>query len=161
MTLTLIAAMARNRVIGADNSMPWHLPAEMAHFRRTTSGKTVVMGRKTFQSLGGPLPKRRNVILTRDRGFAAEGCEVVHDVEEAIAKFGDGEELMIIGGAEIYAQFLPRADKLLLTEVEADVEGDAYFPSFDPAEWRVDSTEKHEIDDKNAFAFRIMTYMRN
>ncbi|AZN41948.1 type 3 dihydrofolate reductase [Paenibacillus albus] len=167
MTITMIAAMARGRVIGVNNGMPWHLPAEMAHFRRSTLGRTVIMGRKTFESFGArPLPKRRNVILTRSQDFAPEGCEVVHSVEEAIAKYGadsvhsDSDELMIIGGTEIYKQFLPHADKLLLTEVHADVDGDAHFPDFAPSEWFAQSREPHAKDENNAYDFEIVTYVR-
>ncbi|REE80080.1 dihydrofolate reductase [Paenibacillus taihuensis] len=171
MTITMIAAMAHNRVIGIENGMPWHLPAEMAHFRRSTLGKTVVMGRKTFESFGSrPLPKRRNVILTRSEQFAPDGCEIVHSVEEAIAKFGqtsnadhasgESDELMIIGGTEIYNQFLTYADKLLLTEVDADVEGDAHFPYFEQDEWTVANREPYAKDEKNAYDFAIVTYVR-
>lgn len=165
MTITMIAAMARNRVIGIENGMPWHLPAEMAHFRRSTLGKTVVMGRKTFESFGSrPLPKRRNVILTRSHDFAPESCEVVHSVEEAIATYGrdfaESDELMIIGGTEIYNQFLPYADKLLLTEVDAYIDGDAFFPHFSSEEWTVASREPYAKDEKNAYDFVIVTYVR-
>jgi len=154
--------MAKNRVIGIDNGMPWRLPAEMAHFRRSTLGKTVLMGRKTFESLGGkPLKDRRNVILTRNAGFAAEGCETVDGIEEALQRYASGEnELVVIGGAEVYKLFLPHAEKLLLTEVEAEVEGDAYFPPFDPEEWTLAATEAHAKDEKNAYDFYIRTYIR-
>ncbi|WP_308634305.1 dihydrofolate reductase [Paenibacillus silvisoli] len=159
--ITMIAAMARNRVIGIDNGMPWHLPAEMAHFRRSTLGKTVVMGRKTFESLGQPLKNRRNVILTRSLDYKPEGCEVVHSVEDAMAKFASpGEELIIMGGAEIYKQFLPHADKLLLTEVDAEVAGDAYFPAFGMDAWTVEGREPFTKDEKNAYDFEIVTYVR-
>lgn len=162
MSITLIAAMDRNRTIGKGNAMPWHLPAEMAYFRTNTVGKTVLMGRKTFQSLGGrPLPKRRNVVLTRQEGLQLDGCEVVHSVEEAISRYAEGEELMIIGGSEIYEQFLPYADKLLLTEVETEiVGGDAQFPSFDPKEWRRIVGERKEPDERNAYAFTFVTHER-
>ncbi|SEM85093.1 dihydrofolate reductase [Paenibacillus sp. OV219] len=166
MTITMIAAMAQGRVIGVDNGMPWHLPAEMAHFRRSTLGRTVIMGRKTFESFGSrPLPKRRNIILTRSHDFAPEGCEVVHSIEEALTKYsadsGNNDELMVIGGTEIYKQFLPYADKLLLTEVEADVAGDAHFPEFSLGEWSVMSREPYAKDEKNAYDFEIVTYVRN
>ncbi|NBD23454.1 type 3 dihydrofolate reductase [Paenibacillus glycinis] len=160
MSMTMIAAMARDRVIGIDNAMPWHLPAEMAHFRRSTTGKTVIMGRKTFESFGGPLKNRRNVVLTRSETYAPEGAETVHSVEDAIASLGGEDELMIIGGAEIYEQFLPHADKLLLTEVEASVDGDTRFPDFDETEWRVENRDFHARDEKNAYDFTIVTYVR-
>lgn len=160
MTITMIAAMAEDRVIGVDNGMPWHLPAEMAHFRRSTTGKTIVMGRKTFESFGGPLKNRRNVVLTRSADYRPDGAETMHTVEEALAELGSEEELMIIGGAQVYAQFLPFADKLLLTEVHAAVEGDARFPAFDAAEWEAVSREFHAKDEKNAYDFTIITYIR-
>ncbi|MBP3963366.1 dihydrofolate reductase [Paenibacillus sp. DLE-14] len=162
MTIAMIAAMARNRVIGIDNDMPWSLPAEMAHFRRSTAGKTVVMGRKTFESLSGPLKNRRNIILTRSLDYKPDGCEVAHSVDEVLAQFGphEGEELVIMGGAEIYSLFMPYADKLWLTEVEADVAGDAYFPAFDMKEWTVQNREHFSKDEKNAYDFTIVTYVR-
>ncbi|BBH19921.1 dihydrofolate reductase [Paenibacillus baekrokdamisoli] len=163
MSITMIAAMARNQVIGIENAMPWRLPAEMAHFRRSTIDRTVLMGRKTFESLGRPLKDRRNVILTRNAEFTTEGCEIVHSLEEAIAKYmGDDQgELVIMGGAEIYSLFMPYADKLLLTEVDADLVGDAYFPSFDQNEWTLLASEPFSKDEKNAYDFQIQTYVRN
>ncbi|GGD63646.1 dihydrofolate reductase [Paenibacillus nasutitermitis] len=162
MPITMIAAMARNRVIGADNAMPWRLPAESAHFRRSTVGRTVLMGRKTFQSLGKPLKDRRNVILTRSSQFAHEGCEVVHSLDEALSRYNTNpnEELVVMGGEEVYKLFLPFADKLLLTEVEAVVEGDAYFPAFDENHWQLMDSEPYKQDDKNAYDFCIRTYIR-
>ncbi len=158
----MIAAMARNRVIGIDNAMPWHLPAEMGHFRRSTIGKTVLMGRKTFESLGRPLKDRRNVILTRNVDYAPDGCEIVHSLDEALTRYAASkdDELVIIGGAELYKQFLPHADKLLLTEVDADIDGDAYFPEFDPAEWLLVHYEPFPKDEKNSYSFQIQTYVR-
>lgn len=161
MPITLIAAMARNRAIGQDNKLLWRLPSEMAHFRRSTTGKTVLMGRKTFESLGRPLPNRLNVILTRDRSFAPEGCESVHSVDEALRKYSsEEEELMVIGGAEIYSQFLPYADKLLLTEVEAEIAGDAFFPEVPESEWSIVGSEPHIADEKHGYNFCIRTYRR-
>ena len=157
----MIAAMANNRVIGVNNGMPWRLPAEMAHFRRSTLGRTVLMGRKTFESLGGkPLKDRRNIVLTREADRVFEGCETVAAVDEAIRRYGNGEELVVIGGAEVYKLFLPYADKLLLTAVDAMVEGDAFVPSFDPVEWQLASSEAHKKDEKNAYDFYIRTYVR-
>ncbi|MDQ6418066.1 dihydrofolate reductase [Paenibacillus sp. LHD-117] len=162
MTITLIAAMDRNRTIGKGNAMPWRLPAEMAFFKANTLGKTVLMGRKTFQSLGGkPLPNRRNVVLTRQTGLQLEGCEIVHSVEEALRRYGDGEELMIIGGTEIYAQFLPHADKIFLTEVETEIEGgDAKFPEFDSKYWKRIVGERKEPDERNEYAFTFVAHER-
>lgn len=127
MSITLIAAMDRNRTIGIGNKLPWRLPAEMALFTKHTLGKTVVMGRKTFESLPKPLKDRHNVVLTRQSDFVSEGCETVHSIEEVLSRFG-AEELMVIGGTEIYTQFLPIADKLHLTAVDVEVAGgDAFF----------------------------------
>lgn len=160
MTVTLIAAMDRNYAIGADNKLLWHLPADMAYFKAKTTGKTVLMGRKTFESLGRPLPNRRNVVLTRQKGLVLEGCEIVHDIKDALDRFR-GEELMIIGGAEIYTLSLPYADKLLLTEVEADIVGsDAFFPKFDKSEWNLAVSEFKEKDERNPYDCRFQTYLR-
>lgn len=160
MTITLIAAMDRNYAIGADNKLLWHLPADMAFFKAMTTGKTVLMGRKTYESLGRPLPNRRNVVLTRQKGLQLEGCEVVHEVSEALERFQE-EELMVIGGAEIYALALPYADKLLLTEVEADIErSDAFFPKFDKREWRLAESVFREKDERNPYNCRFQTYLR-
>ncbi|MEK4249955.1 dihydrofolate reductase [Paenibacillus sp. FSL W7-1287] len=160
MTISLIAAMSRERAIGANNQMLWHLPKELAHFKRTTLNKTVVMGRKTYESLGRPLPNRRNVILTRQQDLHIEGCEIVHTIEEALQKYGD-EELMITGGGEIYELFLPIADRLYLTKVEVDIaHADAYFPEFDEQEFTLTSSEFVESDEKNKYSFTICVYDR-
>lgn len=158
----MIGAMARNRIIGIDNAMPWRLPAEMSHFRRSTIGRTVVMGRKTFESLGRPLKDRRNVILTRNVDYAPAGCEIIHSLEEALTRYASSEEdeLVIMGGAELYKQFLPHADKLLLTEVDAVIDGDAFFPEFDLKEWSLVNSEPFPKDEKNAYSFKIQTYVR-
>ncbi|GIP14889.1 dihydrofolate reductase [Paenibacillus montaniterrae] len=160
MTVSLIAAMSRERAIGADNKMLWHLPKELAHFKRTTLNKTVLMGRKTYESLGKPLPNRHNVILTRQTGLQIEGCDIVHSVEEALQKYGDGE-LMITGGGEIYQLFMPIADRLYLTEVDVNIaNADAFFPEFDENQFQLISSEKVEKDEKNKYSFTIHTYDR-
>lgn len=160
MSISLIAAMDRNRTIGVGNKLPWRLPAEMAYFTRNTVGKTVIMGRKTFESLPKPLKDRRNVVLTRRQEYRPEGCETVHSIDEALRLFKD-EELMVIGGADIYAQFLPFADTIYLTAVDAKVEGgDAYFPYFSNSEWELTEIEKREADEKNAYAFTFQTFKR-
>ncbi|GGG88289.1 dihydrofolate reductase [Paenibacillus radicis (ex Gao et al. 2016)] len=162
MSITMIAAMDRNRTIGFGNRLPWKLPAEMAYFKRNTIGKTIIMGRKTFESFRSkPLPNRRNVVLTRQENASFEGCETVGSVQEAIERFG-GEDLMIIGGEEIYAQFLPFADKLLLTEVHTSVpEGDAYFPVFSMEEWTLVHQEPVASDEANAYPFTFQTFTRS
>lgn len=135
MRIALVAALARNGVIGRDNQLPWRLPADLQHFKQLTMGKPIVMGRRTWASLGRPLPGRRNIVVTRDSAFHCEGCVVAHSIDEALAAAAGSEEVMIIGGAELYAQTLPRADRLYLTQVMADVEGDVYFPGVDAADW--------------------------
>ncbi|WP_028610690.1 dihydrofolate reductase [Paenibacillus harenae] len=160
MSITLIAAMDHNRTIGVGNKMPWRLPAEMAYFTKMTTGKTVIMGRKTFESLRKPLKDRRNVVLTRQQQFHPEGCEVVHSLEDALA-LSAVDELMVMGGAEIYAQFLPYADTIRLTEVEAEIAGgDAFFPPFSPDEWELTESVRRESDENNAFSFTFQTYKR-
>lgn len=160
MSITLIAAMARNRVIGRDNGLPWRLPDDMKFFMRSTLGRTVLMGRRTFESLpGGPLKNRLNVVLTRRTDYRPDGCEVVRSVEDALKRYGGGE-LMVAGGAEVYALFLPHADRMLLTEVEVEVEGDAFFPEWNPEEWTLVESLEHPADERHAWPFRFNTYMR-
>jgi dihydrofolate reductase len=159
MTITLIAAMAKNRVIGIDNDLPWKLPDDMAFFVRSTKGKVVLMGRKTLESFNGPLKNRTNVVLTRQQDYAPEGCVIVHSVEEALERF-NGEDIMVAGGAEIYALLLPFADTILLTEVEATIEGDTRFPAFSMDGWELTASDYHSADDRHAYAFRFNTYVR-
>ncbi|MDF2958422.1 MAG: dihydrofolate reductase [Paenibacillus sp.] len=162
MTISMIYAMDEQRGIGIDNKIPWRLPEDMAFFRRTTSGHTVLMGRKTYESIGKPLPKRRNVILTRDSRFTAEGCEVVHSVEAALEQFRNeaDEELFVIGGAEIYGLFMPHADRLYVTEIAHRFEADAFMPEIDASEWKVSSRVKGIKDDKNPYDYEFVTYER-
>lgn len=157
--ISLIAAMARDRVIGRDNQMPWHLPADLAHFKKVTLGKPVVMGRKTLESIGKPLPGRHNIVVSRS-GFAVEGVTVVADLDAAIAAAGDAPEIMIIGGATIYAQMLERADRLYLTHIDLVVEGDARFPEWNGATWREVDSEAHLPDERNAHAYRFVILER-
>ncbi|WP_054024676.1 dihydrofolate reductase [Bacillus sp. FJAT-28004] len=160
MNITLIAAMDRNRTIGIGNKLPWRLPAEMAFFKKMTIGKTVLMGRKTFESLPKPLDDRKNVVLTRQTDFHPEGCVIVHSIEEALEVYTD-EELVVIGGADIYEQFLPFANKILLTKVEVDIEGgDAFFPIFSDLQWQLVESESRESDEKNKYAFTFQTFIR-
>jgi dihydrofolate reductase len=141
MRITLIAALGRNRVIGKDNRMPWHISDDLKRFKSLTLGHPVVMGRKTFQSIGKPLPGRDNIVITRSDTFAAPGCRVVHSLPEALEAAQGAEEAFVIGGAEIYALALPLADRLQLTEVDAAIDGDAHFPDFDRGDWREVSRE--------------------
>ncbi len=159
MDIVLIAALAKNGVIGKDGALPWHLPDDLKHFKALTLGKPIVMGRKTYASVGRPLPKRRNVVLSRTSG-PIEGVELVRSLDEALALLRDEPEVCVIGGGEIYAAFLPLATRLELTHVEADVEGDAKFPEIDPSSWQVTAESRHEADDRHAFAMRFVTYLR-
>ncbi|MBP2018386.1 dihydrofolate reductase [Symbiobacterium terraclitae] len=155
--IILIAAMDRNRVIGRDGRMPWRLPAEMRHFRRTTMGHVVVMGRRTYESIGGPLKGRTNIVLTRDRSFRAPGCEVRHSVAEVLA---DPRPLFVIGGAELYRQFLPHADEMILTRIDHEFQGDTFFPAWEASEWELVEATPHPRDDENPYDFVIERYRR-
>ena len=159
MKISLISAVGRNRVIGKNNQMPWHLPADLKYFKSITMGKPIVMGRKTFESLGRPLPGRDNIILTRNTTYQAEGCQVIHHVDE-LTSVTDAEEVMIIGGAEIYAAFLPVASHLYLTEVSCELDGDTWFPEFTAADWEIVLIETHHADEKNPCDLRFMRYDR-
>lgn len=153
--LSLIAAMARNRVIGRDNTLPWHLPEDLRHFKATTLGKPVIMGRKTWESLGRPLPGRRNIIVSRNADYVPAGGERVDSLESAIAICGDAEEAFVIGGAEIYRQALPLAGRIYLTEIGQKVEGDASFPEIPAAEWQETSRETHVSAEGLGYAFVV------
>ena len=161
MMISMIAAMAHDRVIGLDNQMPWHLPADLAHFKRVTLGKPVLMGRKTFESIGRPLPGRRNLVISRNPDYRADGVEVIDSVEAALALLGEGvDELMVIGGGHLYGQLLPRADRLYLTRIDLMVEGDTRFPAFDEGEWHCVEREPHEADEKNSHPYCFETWQR-
>jgi dihydrofolate reductase len=158
--LTLIAAVARNGVIGLNNTLPWRLAADLKHFKALTLGHTVIMGRKTWESLPGrfrPLPGRRNVVVTRNGSYHAEGATVATSLPAAISA-GGSDETFVIGGAELYAAALPLADRLQLTEIEASFEGDTYFPSIDQSHWRQSARETHHDDAGLDYAF--VTYQR-
>ena len=161
MKISLIAAMADNGVIGRNNRLPWRLSADLQRFKALTMGKPVVMGRKTWESIGRPLPGRTNIVVTRDVGYRAEGCVVVHSVEQALEVAAGSDEVMVIGGANLYQQLLDRADRLYLTQVRADVEGDAWFPEFDSAQWREVERESHSRDDKNEYDYAFVTLDRS
>ncbi len=158
--LSLIAAMAKHRVIGADNRMPWHLPADLRHFKDLTWGKSVVMGRQTYLSLGKPLPGRRNIVLTHDMHFSAPGCELVHAWSQVAILCAEEEEVMVIGGQMLYEQTLPLAKRLYLTEIDLAVEGDRFFPQWDANQWQLMHTESFEADAKNSYAYRFLEYRR-
>ncbi len=150
--IVFVLARARNGVIGVDGKLPWHLPADLKHFKAMTMGKPMVMGRKTFDSFPAPLPGRRHIVLTRDRGWSAPGAEVAHSPDEALALAGDGD-VAVIGGAEIFALFLDRADRIELTQVDCAPDGDAIVPDFAP-EWReVARTDHAAVGDRPAYSF--------
>lgn len=160
MRLSLIAAMDPKRLIGRDNAMPWHLPADLAHFKATTLGKPILMGRKTFESLGRPLPGRRNIVLTRNNAYKASGITLVNDLEQAFDAAGDVPELMLIGGATLYETLLPRVERMYLTFIDAEFDGDAWFPVWDPNEWRESHHEAHPADAKNPYPYRFVQFDR-
>ena len=164
--LAVIVAAARNGVIGSNNALPWHLPEDLRYFKRVTMGKPIVMGRKTFESIGRPLPGRTNIVMTRASNFAHEGVRVVHDLDAALA-LAEGlaliegcEELMVIGGAQIYAETLPRAARLYLTEVHADVEGDTFLPEIDMASWSEVRREAFSAAGPNPYDYSFVVYER-
>lgn len=154
--LALIAAVARNGVIGRDGDMPWHISADLKHFKATTMGKPIVMGRRTFESIGKALPGRPNIVVTRTADFVADDVEVAADFDQALAlaaAYGT-DEVVVIGGGEIYAAALPRADRLYLTDIDLDVEGDVYFPALDRAQWHEIARQDHRAErDTPAFSF--------
>ncbi|MDM5131514.1 type 3 dihydrofolate reductase [Aeromonas piscicola] len=163
MKISMIAAMAHDRVIGLDNQMPWHLPADLAHFKRVTLGKPVLMGRKTFESIGRPLPGRRNLVISRNPDYQADGVEVVDSVEAALALLasaGNVDELMVIGGGHLYGQLLPQADSLYLTRIDLAVAGDTRFPAFEEGEWHCVEREPHEPDEQNPHPYCFETWQR-
>ena len=160
--LSLIAAMSTNRVIGLNNTLPWHLPADLRHFKDTTWGKAILMGRKTWESINRPLPGRTNMVLTRKADYdLPEGCVRVSSVEEALQKATDmGQELIIMGGATLYEQTLPLCDTLHLTQIDLTLDGDAFFPELDLQEWTEVSTLAHNADEKNPHNYRFVTLQR-
>ncbi|MCX6723736.1 MAG: type 3 dihydrofolate reductase [Candidatus Staskawiczbacteria bacterium] len=161
--ISMIAAVAKNRVIGNKNTIPWHLPADFKYFKETTLGKTIVMGLNTFNSIGGkPLPGRKHIILTNDPNFVAppQDCVVAHSIEEVLAMGKEIPELMICGGASVYKQFLPLAQKLYLTYVHASPEGDTYFPEVNLAEWKEVKREDHKSDEKNKHDYSFVILER-
>lgn len=161
MRVAMIAAMAENRVIGANNRMPWHLPADLQHFKAITLGKPVLMGRKTFESIGRPLPGRRNIVISRDADFTAPGIEKADSPEQAMSMAGDCEELMVIGGGAIYEVFLPLAARLYLTDIALKVDGDTRFPDYrQAADWVVVEEHYRAPDEANPYAMWFRTLQR-
>lgn len=151
--------MAENRVIGRNNALPWHLPADLARFKKATLGKSIVMGRRTWESLPGLLPHRRHVVVSRDPEYRAPGAEVVHSLDEALRLAG-GDEVFVVGGAELYSQALPLADRLLITLVHAEVEGDTRFPEFESVDWTLVGCERHAADARHSYAYSFCEWRR-
>ena len=157
MHISAVVAMSENRVIGKDNQLPWHLPADLQHFKKITMGKPIIMGRKTFESIGKPLPGRNNIIITRDKNFKAQSCIVVHSIEEAISSVKDNNEIFIIGGAELFKQTLPNIQRLYLTIIHHVFDGDTYFPEINSSEWREVEREFHAPDANNIYSYSFVT----
>lgn len=157
--INLIVAAAENNAIGKDNKMPWHLPNDFKYFKKNTLEHSVVMGRKTFESIGKPLPERRNIILTRDMNYSSEEeVDIANSMQEIINYCRDEREIFIIGGAEVYKQALPIADKILLTRIHTSIDGDAFFPELLEHQWKLVSAEKHHKDEKHAFDYTFEVY---
>lgn len=160
MIVALVAAVADNGVIGRDGQLPWHLPKDLQWFQQLTTGHTIIMGRKTFQSIGKPLPDRRNIVLSRDESFRPKGTTVVVQLEEALKLVRDEPEVFVVGGAAVYAAALPRADRLYLTRVHTEAVGDVAFPAWDRDDWQLVSQETHEMDDRHASRFTFQRFDR-
>jgi len=158
--ITLIVARARNGVIGRDGKLPWRLPEDLAFFKRTTMGQPIVMGRRTWESIGRPLPGRRNIVVSRRAGFLADGVETAPSLDEALRLCADSEEVFVIGGAQLYAEALPRAGRLIVTEIDADFEGDTHWPAPEPAHWREAAREHLPPAGQRHFAMDFVTYLR-
>jgi dihydrofolate reductase len=155
-----MVAVAQNGVIGRDNALPWRLPEDLKRFKATTLGKPILMGRKTFESIGRALPGRLNLVLTRERAWSAPGVLVVHSVAQALAAAGDAAELIVIGGAEVFRLLMPLARRVYLTQVHADVAGDTFFPSFDATEWADVERDTHPVDERHAHPLTFTTLER-
>lgn len=158
-SITLIAAMAANRGIGCKGEMPWHLPRELKHFKEATMGKPIVMGRKTWESIGRALPGRQNIVVSRNPSFEALGCDHAGSFEEAIA-MARGDEVMIIGGGELYRRALACADRMVLTEVDCEPQADTWFPDWDRSQWEQVGVRQERADEKNPHAYRVVEWIR-
>lgn len=159
-TISIIVAMTENRVIGQSGQLPWHLPADLKHFKMMTMGKPIVMGRKTFDSIGKPLPNRINMVLTTSHDFKAEGVKIFHSIDDILNITHEFKEWMIIGGAEIYRLFLPYTSKLYITRVHAEIKGDTYFPDIDFKQWTLKDSQFFNADEKNLLDFSFETWIK-
>ncbi len=161
MLISLIVAMANQRVIGYQNQMPWHLPADLRHFKAVTLGKPVIMGRRTFESIGRPLPGRRNIVVSRNAEWSHDGVELVHSLASGLELVSHEDEVMIIGGGQLYKEALPMADRLYLTHIELSVEdADTWFPDYSAYQWNMIDSESHEPDEKNPYHYRFESLNR-
>jgi dihydrofolate reductase len=158
--ISLIVAMARNRVIGINNTLPWHLPADLKHFKTLTMGHHIVMGRKTYESIGKPLPGRTSVVVTRNADYSVPGVIVANSLQAAISSCGNDEEIFVIGGAELYRHAINFADRIYLTEIAADIPGDAHFAELESKHWQEIGRESHIRDEKNAYPYQFIIYDR-
>lgn len=159
MKISLIVAKSKNHVIGKNNKMPWHLPADLKHFKNVTMGKTIIMGRRTFESIGKPLPGRRNIVISHNEKLQITGCDVFNSIEDALVAVKNESEVMIIGGANIYAQTIALARTIYLTVIEVELDGDAFFPALG-SEWKLISEDKFPADEKNSYAYCFQQYDR-
>ena len=166
MKISIIAALGNNRIIGNKNSLPWSLPSDMEHFKKLTMGKPIIMGQKTFESIGKALPDRENIILSRDLNYSIPGCQVAHSLDEAIelaekSSLGKkSQEVMICGGASVYVQYLPRAERMYLTFIDNDFEGDVFFPEFDVSDWQEVERVSCQSDQKNKYGYSFVVLER-
>ena len=155
MRLSIVVAMDDNHLIGKGNGLPWHLPADLAFFKKITTGNSILMGRKTYDSISKPLPNRRNIVITRNPDISIPGCEVVDSIEKALSITQDEEEVMVIGGANLFEQLLPDVSRLYITHIEGKLEGETYFPHYDENDWLEVSRESHQPDEKNKYAYQF------
>ena len=160
-SLSIISAMDENRLIGRDNALPWHLPADLAFFKKTTLNKPILMGRKTYESIGRPLPGRRNIIISRDEHYQVDGCDSANSIAQALEMVKNQPEAMLIGGASLYQQTLEIAEKLYITFIHDAFDGDAWFPEIDQNIWVESSRENHNADEKNPHNYSFVTYSRS
>ncbi|MDH3934569.1 MAG: type 3 dihydrofolate reductase [Gammaproteobacteria bacterium] len=160
MKISIVVAMDANGVIGRGNELPWHLPADLQHFKKTTMGKPILMGRKTHESIGRPLPGRTNIVITRDSGYQAKGCVVVNSIDAAMQAAGEQDEIMVIGGAEFYRQVLAHTSTIYLTRIHASVDGDTVFPELNATDWREVERSDQSADEKNPYDYSFIRLER-
>ena len=160
MRLSIVVAMDDNRLIGSKNQLPWHLPADLAYFKKLTTGKSILMGRKTYDSIGRPLPNRRNIVITRNSNISIPGCEVVSSIDHALELTKEDPEVMVIGGASLCEQLLPKINRLYITKIDGVFEGDVFFPKYDDFDWLEVSCESHPKDNSNAYSYKFIVLDR-